>query len=281
MNVSRLLSRRSTVVGIAVVTTFGILALLAPWIAPYDPNRIDPAIGFASPSAAHWLGTDNLGRDILSRLLHGARWSLGLVLVATVMIMSCGVAVGTAAGYFGAVLDDVLMRLVDTVLSVPGLLLALAIVGTIGPGLGSLILGLSSIWWVSYARVVRGLVLALRERACVDAALALGATHRRVVVHHILPGIMPVVAVLATLEMGELVLAMSALSFLGLGAQPPTPEWGAMLNDGRAYFSSAPQLLLYPGLAITIAVMGFNLLGDGLRDAMDPTDAVHIKGIGA
>ncbi len=281
MNVARALSKRSTIVGLVVVTTLSLVALLAPWIASHDPNQMDPAIGFASPSVAHWLGSDNLGRDILSRLVHGARWSLGLVVVATAMIMSCGVTVGVAAGYFGAVVDDVLMRVVDTVLSVPGLLLALAIVGTIGPGLGSLILGLSCIWWVSYARVVRGLVLGLRERVYVDAAVALGATHRRIVLRHVLPGIMPAVVVLATLEMGELILAISALSFLGLGAQPPTPEWGAMLNDGRAYFFSAPQLLLYPGLAITIAVMGFNLLGDGLRDALDPLDAAYIKGVRA
>ncbi len=277
---ARALARRSTVVGLVVVATFGIGALLAPWVAPHDPNHIDPAIGFAGPSAEHRLGTDNLGRDIMSRLLYGARWSLGLVLVATAMTMSVGIAVGVAAGYIGGVLDDALMRLVDTVLSVPSLLLGLAIVGTIGPGLGSLMIGLASIWWVSHARVVRALVLGLRARTYVEAAVALGATDSRVVVRHILPGIMPAVAVLATLEMAELVLAISALSFLGLGAQPPTAEWGAMLNDARAYFFTAPQLMLYPGLVITMAVMGFNLLGDGLRDAMDPMDAVYVKKAG-
>lgn len=277
---TRLLARRSTVVGLAIVVVLAVVALLAPWLAPHDPALVDPARGFAARSASHWLGTDNLGRDILSRLVHGARWSLGIVLVATLLIMTAGVVVGVAAGYVGGVLDDVLMRLVDTILSVPSLLLGLAIVGTLGPGLGSLMFGLASIWWVGYARVVRGLVLSLRERGFVDAARALGATDRRIVVHHILPGILPAVAVLASLEMGELVLAISGLSFLGLGAQPPTPEWGAMLNDGRTFFFTAPQLMLYPGLVISIAVLGFNLLGDGLRDALDPAEASRLKGVG-
>lgn len=275
-----LLARRSTVVGLAIVVVLAVVALLAPWLAPHDPALVDPARGFAARSASHWLGTDNLGRDILSRLVHGARWSLGIVLVATLLIMTAGVVVGVAAGYVGGVLDDVLMRLVDTILSVPSLLLGLAIVGTLGPGLGSLMFGLASIWWVGYARVVRGLVLSLRERGFVDAARALGATDRRIVVHHILPGILPAVAVLASLEMGELVLAISGLSFLGLGAQPPTPEWGAMLNDGRTFFFTAPQLMLYPGLVISLAVLGFNLLGDGLRDALDPAEASRLKGVG-
>ena len=281
MTRGHLLERRSTVLGLVLVASLTVVALLAPWLAPHDPTFVDPASGFAGASSAHWLGTDNLGRDILSRLLYGARWSLGLVAVATALIMSVGVAVGVASGYVGGRLDDVLMRLVDTMLSVPSLLLGLAIVGSLGPGIGSVMIGLASIWWVGYARVVRGLVLSLRERGFVDAARALGATDRRIVMRHILPGLMPAVAVLASLEMGELVLAISGLSFLGLGAQPPTPEWGAMLNDGRAFFFAAPRLMLFPGLAISVAVLGFNLLGDGLRDALDPTDATRLRGIGA
>ena len=278
---ARLLARRTTVAGLAMVTGLAMLALLAPWLAPHDPASVDPAIGFADPSASHWLGTDNLGRDIASRLLYGARWSLGIVGVATLLIMSAGVAVGVAAGYVGGVVDDVLMRLVDTILSVPSLLLGLAIVGTLGPGIGTLTIALASTWWVGYARVVRGLVLTHRERGFVDASRALGATHRRIVGRHILPGILPAVAVLASLEMGELVLAISALSFLGLGAQPPTPEWGAMLNDGRSFFFTAPQLMLYPGVLISAAVLGFNLLGDGLRDALDPAEASRMAGVGS
>ncbi len=276
----RLLARRSSVIGLAIVATLAAVALLAPWLAPHDPTLVDPASGFAGASASHWLGADNLGRDVLSRLIFGARWSLGIVLVATLLIMSAGVVVGVAAGYVGGVLDDVLMRLVDTILSVPSLLLGLAIIGSLGPGIGSLMVGLSSIWWVGYARVVRGLVLGLRERGFVDAARALGATDRRIILHHILPSILPAVAVLASLELGELVLAISGLSFLGLGAQPPTPEWGAMLNDGRNFFFTAPQLMLYPGIVISVAVLGFNLVGDGLRDALDPAEASYLNGVG-
>ena len=272
--------RRSSVVGLVIVVTLGFIALFAPWLAPNDPTLVEPSRGFAGPSAAHWLGTDNLGRDTLSRLLFGARWSLGLVFAATLLVMSAGTGVGVVAGYFGGLLDDVLMRIVDTLLSVPGLLLGLAIVGILGPGIDSLMIGLASIWWVGYARIVRGLVLAVRERGFVDAARALGASDHRIVVRHVLPSILPTVAVLASLEMGELVLAVSGLSFLGLGAQPPTPEWGAMLNDSRTFFFTAPQLMLYPGLAISIAVLGFNLLGDGLRDALDPADASRLRKIG-
>ena len=277
---TRALARRSTLAGLGIVAVLGTVACLAPWLAPHDPILVDAASGFAGPSAVHWLGTDNLGRDVLSRLVYGARWSLGIVVVATLVVITVGVTVGIAAGYVGGLVDDVLMRIVDTLLSVPSLLLGLAIVGTLGPGIGTLTIGLASIWWVSHARVVRGLVLGLRERAFVDAARALGATDRCIIVRHILPAILPAVTVLASLEMGELVLAISGFSFLGLGVQPPTPEWGGMLNDGRAFFFTAPQLMLYPGLAISVAVLGFNMLGDGLRDALDPVDAPRLREVG-
>ena len=271
--------RHSALVGFTVLSLIGLLALLAPWIAPAGPTLVQPSIAFAGSSAAHWLGTDNLGRDILSRLAHGARWTLGITFMATALIMSVGVAVGVVSGFAGGLVDEALMRAVDVILSVPTLLLALAIVGTLGPGVGSVIIGLASIWWAGYARVVRGLVLALRERGFVHAARALGASDRRIIVVHLIPSIVPIVAVLASLEMGELVLAISGLSFLGLGAQPPTPEWGAMLNDARPYFFTAPRLVLYPGLLISIVVLGFNLLGDGLRDVLDasPQAGVAMK----
>ena len=274
--IRRVLARPSTAVGAAIVAALFLVALLAPAIAPFDPAVVDAARSFARPGSQHWLGTDNLGRDIFSRLLYGARWSLGIVLLATVMIMSAGVVIGVVAGYAGGLVDDVLMRLVDTVLSVPSLLLGLAIVGTLGPGVRSLMIGVASIWWVGHARIIRGLVLAHRERGFVEAARALGARDSRIVTRHVLPGILPAVVVLATLEVGELVLAISGFSFLGLGAQPPTPEWGAMLNDARNFFFTAPQLMLYPGAAITLTVLGFNLVGDGLRDALDRTDSRHI-----
>ena len=273
----RLWSRSSARVGLAIILVLALAAVFAVPLAPYDPTLMDTSRGFAPSSAEHWLGTDNLGRDTLSRLLIGARWSLGIVLAATLLIMSAAVVVGVAAGYLGGVVDDILMRLADTILSVPSLLLGLAIVGALGPGLHSLMIGVASIWWVGQARVIRGLVLAHRERGFVEAARALGAGDLRIVCAHVLPSILPAVVVLASLEMGELVLAISAFSFLGLGAQPPIPEWGAMLNDARTFFFTAPQLMLYPGIVISIAVLGFNLVGDGLRDAMDPNDASGLR----
>lgn len=184
--------------------------------------------------------------------------------------MSIGVAVGTAAGYFGGLVDEILMRIVDVLLAFPSLLLALAIAGTLGPGLTSVIAALVGVWWASYARIVRGLVLSLREREFITAARGLGASDIHIVRRHILPNIFAPVAILATVEMGELILAVAALGFLGLGAQPPAAEWGTMVNDARPFLLSNPRLMIYPGLAIALAVIGFNLVGDGLRDRLDP-----------
>lgn len=206
----------------------------------------------------------------------GGRWSLGLAVLATLCVAVIGVAVGLVSGYYGGVVDAVAMRVVDALLAFPALLLTLAIVGTIGPGLRGVFLGLVAVAWADYARVVRGSVLAMRERDYVVAARAAGARDRRLLLRHVLPGIVSPVLVLATLEMGQLVLALAGLSFLGLGAQPPTPEWGAMLNDGRSYFLTAPQLMLYPGIAISLAVLGLNLLGDGVRDMLDPRLRQHM-----
>jgi peptide/nickel transport system permease protein len=231
---------------------------------------VEPAVRLAGPSIDHPLGTDALGRDLLSRILTGARWSLGTAAIATISVVVIGVAVGLVAGYYGGLIDAVAMRVVDALLAFPALLLTLAIVGTIGPGLRGVFLGLVAVAWADYARVVRGSVLTIREREYVEAARAAGAPDGRLLLRHVMPGVVSPVLVLGTLEMGQLVLALSGLSFLGLGAQPPNPEWGAMLNDGRTYFLTAPHLMLYPGLAITLAVLGLNLLGDGLRDVLDP-----------
>ncbi len=257
-------------VGLLIVGVLTLLAVTAPWIGPHDPTAVKPAARLSGSSLDHPLGTDALGRDLLSRLLVGARWSLGTAALATVSVVLIGVSVGLVSGYYGGVVDAVAMRVVDALLSFPTLLLTLAIVGTIGPGLRGVFLGLVAVAWADYARIVRGSVLAIRERQYVEAARAAGAADRRVLLRHVLPGVLSPVLVLATLEMGQLVLALSGLSFLGLGAQPPTPEWGAMLNDGRTYFLTAPHLMLYPGVAISLAVLGLNLLGDGLRDVLDP-----------
>jgi len=261
---------RAAVVGLVIIVLLAALALAAPLIAPHDPATQHLHERLAEPNLTFPLGTDNLGRCLLSRLLYGARVSLTAATTASVLVLLIGVSVGAIAGYAGGWVDMAIMRLVDLLLAFPLLVLALAITGFIGVGMGSVLVGVVSVWWASYARIVRGLVLSLRERPFVEAARAMGASPARIVIRHLLPNVLPPIIVLATLEMGSLLLVISGLNFLGLGVQPPTPEWGAMLNDGRPFLRSAPQLMIYPGLAISLAVMGFNLLGDGLRDRLDP-----------
>ena len=256
--------------GLSLVLFFVIVAVAAPFIAPADPNLVDAVRRLEGPSATHILGTDNLGRDLFSRLVWGSRWSLGTVFLATAMIMSIGVTVGTLAGYYGGWVDGVLMRVVDVLLAFPSLLLALAIAGTLGPGITSVIIALVSVWWASYARIVRGLVLSMRDRDFIQSARSLGAGDWHIIVRHVLPNVFPSIVVLATLEMGDLILAVAGLGFLGIGVQAPAAEWGTMISESRAYLLTAPQLMIYPGLAISLAVIGFNLLGDGLRDVFDP-----------
>lgn len=261
---------RTVVAGAFIIGLVALAAIAAPLVTPHDPTAVDSRAILAAPSAEHWLGTDNLGRDILSRLIYGARWSMGAAALAATAIVLVGITVGLVSGYVGGLVDDVLMRIVDVLLAFPSLVLALAIVGTLGPSLQNVLIGMVAIWWVDYARVMRGLTLGLRGRDYVTAAHCAGASSPHIVIRHVLPNVIPSVLVLATLELGGLILAISGLSFLGLGAQPPTPEWGTMLNDGRPFFQRAPQLMLYPGLAITLVVVGCNLLGDGLRDVLDP-----------
>jgi peptide/nickel transport system permease protein len=245
------------------------LALFAPWVAPHDPDEIYPA-RLAEPSREFPLGTDNIGRDIFSRLVYGARPSIGSAAVATVIILLIGVTVGVGSGYIGGILDDVAMRIVDILMAFPLLILALAIIGILGPGLRNVLLAVILVVWASYARLVRGIVLEIREQEFVMAAVCLGGSSLHIIVRHVLPNIISPVLVLASLQMGFLLLTISGLSFLGLGIQPPTAEWGAMLNDGRTFFQVAPRLMIYPGIMITLTVLGFSLLGDGLRDVLDP-----------
>ena len=265
-----LLAHRTGVAGLVIVAGVALIAIAAPLIAPDDPTRVDALRRLAPPSAETLLGTDNLGRDILSRLIWGARLSLGTAGLAAVLILTIGVGLGMIAGFYGGLLDDLLMRVVDVLLAFPALILALAIAGVLGPSITSVMIGIVAVAWADYARVMRGQVLSARERQYVEAARATGVGNARILARHLLPNVLPPILVLASLEMGGLILAISGLSFLGLGAQPPTPEWGAMLNDGRAFIAAAPQLMIYPGLAISLVVIGFNLLGDGLRDAFDP-----------
>ncbi len=266
---------RSALFGLAILVIIAVVTLGADAIAPYDPAALDPGANLASPSREHWLGTDNLGRDLLSRLIHGARWTLGAALLAASGIVLLGVTIGILAGYFGGIVDDLLMRLVDVLLAFPSIILALAIVGMLGPSLTNVLIGMVAVWWVDYARVVRGLTLRVVQNDYVLSAHCCGCGSARLILRHVLPNVIPSVIVLATLELGSLMLAISGLSFLGLGAQPPTPEWGTMLSDGRLFFLNAPQLMMYPGIAITLVVLGCNLLGDGLRDALDPRQSVR------
>lgn len=266
----RFVRDRSSVLGLLIVTFLLLVAILAPVLAPYDPTAIDARASLQPSSREHWLGTDQLGRDILSRLMYGARWTLGASLAATLGIVAIGVTVGMIAGFFGGLVDDLLMRVVDVLLAFPSLILVLAIVGLLGPSLPNVLLSAVAVWWVGYARVIRGVTLSMRDRDFVTSANCAGCSPWRVLRLHIFPNVIPPIIVLASLELGTLMLALSGLSFLGLGAQPPTPEWGTMLNEGRTLFQGAPQLMIYPGLAITFAVLGFNLIGDGLRDVLDP-----------
>ena len=265
-----LLGNRTGMAGLLIVSAVALVAIAAPLLSLDDPTRVDALRRLSPPSAATPFGTDNLGRDILSRLIWGARLSLGTAGLAALLILTIGVGLGMIAGFYGGVLDDLLMRVVDVLLAFPALILALAIAGVLGPSISSVMIGIVAVAWADYARVMRGQVLAARERQYVEAARAIGVPDLRILARHLLPNVLPPILVLASLEMGGLILAISGLSFLGLGAQPPTPEWGAMLNDGRAFIAAAPQLMIYPGLAISIVVVGFNLLGDGLRDAFDP-----------
>lgn len=265
----RVLHDGNACAGGAIVLVAAATALLAPVLAPHDPLDIS-GDRLALPSWSHLLGTDWLGRDVLSRILYGGRQSLGGAALAGILVLTIGVLVGTVAGFFGRWLDSVLMRLVDLVLAVPGLVLAFAIAGLFQPGLMAVLLGIVALWWAQYARVVRSLVLQLREQQFIEAARAAGAGNGRLILRHILPNVAPSMIVLLAVRLGRLILAIAGLNFLGLGVQAPTPEWAAMLNEARPYFPAFPHLMLAPGLAIGVVVFGMNLLGDGLRDVLDP-----------
>jgi peptide/nickel transport system permease protein len=266
-----LIRDRTALAGLVIVTLVTVVAVAAPLLAPHDPTTQDVIHRLQSPSFDHLLGTDNLGRDELSRIVYGARVSVLTTFVVGVAILLIGIAVGVVSGLVGGWLDGLLMRVIDVLLAFPSLLLALAVAGTLGPGLVQLAIAITVVWWVDYARLVRGLVLGVKQQPFVEAARALGLGPVRIAVRHVLPNIVAPVIVLATVQTARLLLTLAALSFLGLGVTPPTAEWGAMLNDGKDFLATAPQLMVWPGLAITITALGLNLLGDGLRDILDPT----------
>jgi peptide/nickel transport system permease protein len=266
----RLRRNRPALVGLAVVGIIALLALVPQAFAPYSPYTITSSLRGSPPSAAHLFGMDQVGRDVLSRVIYGARVAMLVGLAATGLSLLVGVLVGSTAGYFGGFVDGALMRFVDALQAFPILVLLIAIAAALGPSLEHVIVILGLTTWAQYARVVRADVLSLRQREFVLAARTLGIPNARIIVRHILPNALGPIIVLASLSVAGVILLESALSFLGLGTQPPTASWGSMLADGRTYILTYPHIALFPGLAITLAVLAFNLLGDGLRDALDP-----------
>jgi peptide/nickel transport system permease protein len=268
---------RLATAGAAMIVIFVVCAIFAPWIAPQDPAYIDLPSRLMGPSTSHWFGTDELGRDILSRIVYGARISMLVGSCVVAVSLALGLIFGSIAGYYGGFLDRFLNVVVmNAFMSFPGILLAIAFVAFLGPGLFNLVLALSIGGWVGYARLVRAQVLAVREREFVEAARALGASDTRIIVRHIVPNIIQPVIVQAAIGMAGAILAEATMSFLGLGVPPPTASWGSMLNDGRSHLFDAPHLVLVPAAAVMLAVLSFNFIGDGLRDYLDPRSRIEV-----
>jgi peptide/nickel transport system permease protein len=261
--------RKTAVLGLALAAFVLLGALLATWLSPADPLAMSPR-RFAAPSAAAWLGTDQFGRDLLSRLLHGARVSMAVAFAAVGMAVLIGGAVGLCAGYFGGRIDLALMRGVDVLMAFPTLLLALAVVATFGGGIRNLILAVTLAYIPIFSRVIRGSALSVKQSEFVEASRALGARDGRIMLRAILPNVLAPIIVQATFNLSTAIMIEAALSFLGLGVQPPAPSWGNMLSEARSFMELDPWLALAPGTAITLAVLGFNLFGDALRDILDP-----------
>jgi peptide/nickel transport system permease protein len=270
-NISFLKRQPLAVFGVVLLMAFLLAALFAPLLAPQNPATIDLPHRLASPSASHWFGSDELGRDILSRTIYGARLSLLVSVSVVACSLSLGIILGGLAGYYGGVLDTALnLFVMNAFMAMPGILLAIAFVAFLGPGLINLVLALSIGGWVGYARLVRAQVLAVREREFVEAARALGASNLRIFVRHILPNTLQPLIVQSAIGMAGAVLAEATLSFLGLGVPPPSASWGAMLNDARSHLFDAPHLVIFPALAVMLCVLSFNFIGDALRDYLDP-----------
>ena len=272
--VRRVVRNRAAVAGFAVVLFLLLAAALAPLLAPFDPAAQELDSGLSGPSRSHWLGQDRLGRDLLSRLLHGARISVVVGFGTVSLSLAIGLLAGSASGFLGGRVDHLFMRLADVFLAFPGILLAIAITSVLGPSLRNVLIALSVLGWVGYARIIRGQVLKVRELEFVQSARAVGSPPARLLLVHILPNAISPVIVEATFGIARAIVAEAGLSFLGLGVQPPAPSWGAMINEGRHFLFVAPHLTTVPGLAIMVTVMAFNFLGDGIRDAMDVREGV-------
>jgi peptide/nickel transport system permease protein len=266
----RLLSRKGAVVGLFVITAFIVLALLAPWIVPYDPIATSWALVRKPPSALHWFGTDDLGRDIFSRVIFGARASLVAGAISVGIALSVGVPFGLLAGYRGGFIDALISRITDAMLACPFLILAIALAAFLGPSLGNAMIAIGISTTPVFIRLTRGQTIGVKVEDYVEAARAIGNPPWRIALFHVLPNILPALLVQATLSIAAAIIAEAALSFLGLGQQPPSPSWGSMLNSAQRFLTNAPWMALWPGLAIFLVVLSFNLIGDGLRDALDP-----------
>jgi peptide/nickel transport system permease protein len=266
---NRLRRTPGAIAGLVIVVALIFVAIFAPLIAHYDPLAQNIAAGAQAPSFAHPLGTDKLGRDMLARILFGARISIRIGFVAVGLAISVGTVIGLIAGYFGGRIEAILMGAMDVMLAFPSIILAIAIATILGPSINNLMIAVGIVYIPQYARLCRSAVLAVKETEYIEAARALGALVPRILIRHVLPNILAPLLVQATLGVATAELEAAGLSYLGLGARPPTPEWGAMLNDARDYWLSAPWALIFPGASITLVVLGFNLLGDGLRDALD------------
>jgi peptide/nickel transport system permease protein len=261
--------------GVGIIVVFLILTAFGQPLAElrgstYTPTSPDIHARLQGPSTAHWFGTDDLGRDVFTRVLSGAKYSLGVAAIILLLAVTTGVLIGAVAGFFGGLVDELLMRLTDMFLAFPALILAIAISASLGPNLRNAVIALSTVFWPWYARLVRGQVLSIKSRDFVEAARSVGVGNGRLLLRHIMPSAISVIVIQMTLDVGYAVLATSSLSFIGLGAQPPSPEWGTMISGARNFFRDAWWYITFPGLALTITVLGFNLVGDGLRDYFDP-----------
>ena len=269
----RFVGRPAALLGAAYLVLLIGGALAAPAIAPYDPLKQDPAAMLSTPSRAHWLGTDDLGRDVLSRLLYGARLSLGASLMAVAIATLAGLPIGLAAGYLGGAADDALMRVIDALQAFPALILAMAISAALGPGLVNVMIAVGIVYTPRFARLVRGQVLSLREELFVEGARAAGASHLRIIARHVLPNVVAPVTVQVSIGVAFALLAETSLSFLGVGIKPPEPSWGTDVGRGYRFMRLAPWLVFIPGSVILLTTLAFNMVGDGMRDALDPRQA--------
>jgi peptide/nickel transport system permease protein len=268
----RLLKRKGAVAGIVVIATFIVLALFAPWLVPYDPVATSWTLVRKAPSSLHWFGTDDLGRDVFARVVYGARASLSAGIISVGIALGIGVPFGVLSGYRGGFVDALISRITDAMLACPYLILAIALAAFLGPSLGNAMIAIGITTTPVFVRLTRGQVMSVKVEDYVEAARAVGNPPWRIALFHILPNVMPALLVQATLSIAAAIIAEAALSFLGLGQQPPAPSWGSMLNSAQRFLTTAPWMAVWPGLAIFLVVLSFNLVGDGLRDALDPRE---------